>query len=121
MADSIELLPGNLPLTHYKGDTFDLQLEMLDANDDPIDLTQYVNITMQIKKKAKSDEVIASLDLTDGITISGVDNRFLDLKKVIDVPAYEYVYDLQFKIDNDNIFTYLAGTFIVEQDVTRLP
>lgn len=109
----------SLNFTHKKGDTFyEVDFEIL-KNQEAIDLTDAV-IRMQVRKNY-GDAIVLNFTSVDneGITITdAVDGKFKINQRIIDIPAYNYIYDIQFTIDGI-VKTYVSGNFLVTNDVTR--
>jgi hypothetical protein len=109
----------SLNFTHIKGDTFyEVDFEIL-KNQEAIDLTDAV-IRMQVRQNYGGAIVLnfTSID-EEGITITdAVDGKFKINQRIIDIPAFNYIYDIQFTIDGV-VKTYVSGNFLVTNDVTR--
>jgi hypothetical protein len=109
----------SLNFTHIKGDTFyEVDFEIL-KNQEAIDLTDAI-IRMQVRQNYGGAIVLnfTSID-EEGITITdAVDGKFKINQRIIDIPAFNYIYDIQFTIDGV-VKTYVSGNFLVTNDVTR--
>jgi hypothetical protein len=109
----------SLNFTHIKGDTFyEVDFEIL-KNQEAIDLTDAI-IRMQVRQNYGGAIVLnfTSID-EEGITIiDAVDGKFKINQRIIDIPAFNYIYDIQFTIDGV-VKTYVSGNFLVTNDVTR--
>jgi hypothetical protein len=109
----------SLNFTHIKGDTFyEVDFEIL-KNQEAIDLTDAI-IRMQVRQNYGGAIVLnfTSID-EEGITITNaVDGKFKINQRIIDIPAFNYIYDIQFTIDGV-VKTYVSGNFLVTNDVTR--
>lgn len=109
----------SLNFTHKKGDTFyEVEFE-IKKNDVAIDLSDSI-IKMQVRKEYGG---VVQLSFTsednDGITITdALEGKFKINQQIIDIPACNYIYDIQFNIDGI-IKTYVSGNFLVTNDVTR--
>jgi len=90
----------SLNFTHIKGDTFyEVDFEIL-KNQEAIDLTDAI-IRMQVRQNYGGAIVLnfTSID-EEGITITdAVDGKFKINQRIIDIPAFNYIYDIQFTID----------------------
>ena len=109
----------SLNFTHIKGDTFyEVDFEIL-KNQEAIDLTDAV-IRMQVRQNYGGAIVLNFTSIDDeGITITdAVDGKFKINQRIIDIPAFNYIYDIQFTIDGV-VKTYVSGNFLVTNDVTR--
>ena len=78
----------------------------------PIDLTQYSNIKMDIKKRVDVNETpFISWEIADGLTISGDDNEILNFEfsqEFYSSQLTQWVYDLKF-IKNSKISHMIKG------------
>ncbi len=123
-------MPATIHLSHYRGDTFQqaflIEELAVDAacaeNGTPIDLTGY-EIRMQIRADA-SDRTTAPLaefgntsPLT-GITL-GSDGMVEIDGGILDVPAGNYTYDIEFTDGDGVVTTHIDGEFIVTDDATH--
>jgi hypothetical protein len=115
-----EILPSVINFKHYKADTFDYQIIFNDDLNNPIDLTTFTSIEMQVRKKPKAVDILWEASVADGgFSISGVDNNVLDIFKEMDLPEGEYVHDLQFTYSNGKVFTGIRGSLTIVHDTTR--
>lgn len=110
--------------THYRGDGFKpLQFKFtLDGN--IVDFTGS-EATMQVRiqgsnKRAKIVYEFSSIatDPDKLLTLSAGGILTFPLIKSFDIPANNYIYDLEIKDTNGVFRTFMAGTFNVEQDIT---
>lgn len=114
MANSINTVAAaNVSITVYAGDTFTAQLTFTDNAGNPIDFTD-ITLKMQVKKMPIGT---ISLQFTEGGGITKNVN-VVTLSKIISIKGGAYVYDLQATDVDNNVITYLQGTFTVMQDVT---
>ena len=112
----------SLQFKHKKGDTFDQVAFQVKINDVVVDLTG-ATIRMQLRKSY--DDTVAALSLTSassaGITITNAsEGRFKINTQIIDIPVYNYVYDIQITFSDGTVkSSWIYGGFIVTNDVTR--
>jgi len=111
----------SLQFTHIKGDTFDEVAFQLKINTAVVDLTGAV-IRMQLRKSYT--DTTAALSLTSvssaGITITNAANgEFKINTQIIDIPVYNYVYDIQITLASGVVKTYVQGGFNITNEVTR--
>ena len=109
----------SLNFTHKRGDTFEAVNFEIKINDVAVDLSDAI-IRMQLRKEYGG---IIALNLTSvdnaGLTITdAVDGLFKINEQVINIEAGNYLYDIQFNFDGE-IKTYVSGTFLITNDVTR--
>jgi hypothetical protein len=110
----------SLNFQNIKGDTFNLVNFEVKVNDVAVDLTDSV-VKMQLRKEYCG---VVGLSLTSvasaGITITDAPNgKFKINKQIIDIPAYNYIYDIEIHFDNNDVKTWVSGNFLILNDVTR--
>jgi hypothetical protein len=108
---------------HISGDTFKGLVFELELNDVPVDLTGY-RIRMHLKRnplretpKVFSFDTMAGSDATITILDPALGKFRLD-PCIIDVPPFNYVYDIEFIKDNV-VRTFISGNWKILPDVTR--
>lgn len=109
----------SLNFTHKKGDTFyEVNFE-IKKNNVAVDLTDAI-IKMQVRKEYGGVVQLSFTSDNDaGITITdAINGKFKINQQIIDIPAYNYIYDIQFTIDGI-VKTYVSGNFLIINDVTR--
>jgi hypothetical protein len=109
----------SLNFTHKKGDTFEAVDFELKINDVEVDLTDTI-IRMQVRQNYGAAIVLNFTSVDDeGITITDAVNGLFKInQQIIDIPAFNYIYDIQFDFDGE-IKTYISGNFVITNDVTR--
>lgn len=110
--------PAQYNVQMWKSDSW-TQVFALKANDVPIDLTGS-NIEIQLRKTPASTTAELTLTLGSGITISGVDNNEIIINTIVDINAGSYVYDMTVVFPSGIVKTYVWGTFIVYEDITKI-
>lgn len=111
----------SLNFTHIKGDTFDAVNFEIKINSVIKDLTG-AEIKMQLRKCYTDTTAALSLSSVggSGITITSPTlGQFSINKQIIDIPAFDYLYDIQIKFANNDVKTYIAGNFTITPEVTR--
>lgn len=109
-----------LDFTHKKGDTFEeVNFQML-VNNNPLNLTG-ATLRMQLRKEYGG---IVFLSLTSvataGLTITTpIDGLFKINKQIINLDAFNYIYDIELIKADGTIKTYINGNFSIINDVTR--
>jgi len=108
-----------LDFKHKKGDTFEAVNFEVKINYTPLDFTGGV-IRMQLRKEYGG---LVALSLTSvanaGITITDAVNGLFKInQQIIDIAAFNYIYDIEFDYDG-LVKTYVDGKFIITNDVTR--
>lgn len=103
---------------HIKGDTWQKNTLIFEVKINSVvqDITAYV-IRMQLRPKPGSSTI--SLDLTPSLELHDpVNGKFRINPVIIDIPAREYYYDIEFA-NGTVINTWVSGTLTVVNDVTR--
>ena len=108
--------PGKLDIQIWRNDTWQQVFTLL-ADTTPISL---LGATVYIQVRKGCGGVLAlSLTNGSGITIGGVSNNQITVKKLCDIAKGNYVWDLQVTFQDLSVKTYLEGDFIVYDDVTK--
>lgn len=104
------------PVCVVAGDTWLDQIEFLDDDDNPIDLTGRTP-KIQIRTSAAATGA-AALELTDGsgLTFTAA-SGLIEVSAAITLDPGEYVWELE--IGGSVVSSPLHGKFVVEQDVVR--
>lgn len=101
-----------------KGDTFAIEIDFYDANNDPIDLTTY---TWKMDVSESETSTTPVLDDTD-FTYNGISGGKLYITATANtmdtIDAGLYIYGLQSN-DSGNVKTWLYGLFTVNEDVVE--
>jgi len=101
-------------ITLIKGDTYNGKEFVITRNGAGVSIT---SARMQVKRKAKDTAHVLQLTSGSGLTI-GASSITID-KQIVDITAGEYVYDLELTLTGGEVKTWIAGDFIVLQDVTE--
>ena len=109
----------SLNFQHIKADTFEAVNFEINVDNVPVNLSDTI-IRMQLRKEYGG---VVGLSLTSvgnaGITITdAVNGLFRINQQIIDIPAFNYIYDIEFDFDGV-IKTYISGNFLIKSDVTR--
>ena len=109
----------SLNFQHIKSDTFEAVNFEINVDTIPVDLTD-TTIRMQLRKEYGG---VVGLSLTSvanaGITITdAVNGLFRINQQIINIPAFNYIYDIEFDFDGV-VKTYISGNFLILNDVTR--
>ena len=114
MANLNAFKQGVLNIQGIQGNYLEVPLVFKYGNGDPIDLTQFVEIRMEIKKTYNvNEEAFLVFTVGNGLTISGTGNNTLTF--VLDEYFWEsqttrWVYDIVFENAQGEMYTYLKGT-----------
>jgi hypothetical protein len=109
-----------LNFQNIKGDTFNqVPFELL-LNDAPYSLVGAI-VRMQLRKEYGG---IPALSLTSvanaGITITNAANGLFKInEQIIDICAFNYIYDIEIEFGDGTVKTYISGNFLIKNDVTR--
>lgn len=99
-----------------RGDTFSIEINFFDANDQPIDLT---NFTFKMEVSESDTATTPVLDDTDFTYTSNSTGTLLvsaTSATMLTIPAGVYIYGLQ-STDSGIVKTWLFGLFTVNEDV----
>jgi hypothetical protein len=112
---------GNYNFTHYKGDTFEEQNFKVIVNLVPLNLTGSI-IRMQLKKEFEGISIYEFSSVAGNARIvitNALLGEFKFINQVIDIPAFNYIYDIQIILSDSTVKTWVNGNFRVSNDVTR--
>lgn len=109
-----------LNFSHIKGDTFEAVNFAVVKNTVALSLTGAV-IKMQLKKECDG---VAILSLTSvasaGLTITNAAGGLFKInQQIINIPEFNYVYDIQITFADGTVKTWVEGNFVVKCDITR--
>jgi len=113
MAEFTPPIQGELNISNVQGNYFPVTLEFKDGDTNPIDLTQYTDIIMEIKKVYSVNfPAFITFTVGAGLTILGVNNERLAF--TLDAKFWEnqnkhWVYDITFVKSPTESYTYLKG------------
>jgi hypothetical protein len=105
---------------HYKGDTFEGKVFTLQVNDSPANLLD-ASIKMDLRKNNKETTPLTlRLSTGNGITILNPASGIFQIDpQIIDLPTETYVYDIEVTFANQEVKTWVNGTWKILQDVTH--
>ncbi len=104
--------------TLYQGATFSTTLQIKDANDDAVDITNYT-FAGQIRTSAHSGDIQATFDITVANGATGTVSWKLSSTNSALVPAQQCVYDVEMTQSNGDVIRILEGFVDVKANVTR--
>ena len=109
-----------LNFSHIKGDTFEAVNFAVVKNTVALSLTGAV-IKMQLKKECDG---VAILSLTSvasaGLTITNAAGGLFKInQQIINIPEFNYIYDIQITFADGTVKTWVEGNFVVKCDITR--
>jgi len=111
---------GKLNIQALRGDTFkSYEFEIL-IDSQKLDLTDAV-VKIDIKKDACSLPALTLTSVNDnGIIITEPENgRFKIIEQIINIPAFNYQYDIQITLANGTVNTWVGGLFQVINTITE--
>ena len=119
MASTNLVLKVTLNVTCMKNDTFKLDMDWTDSNDNPIDLTAYT-FKSQVKTSTTASTAVLTFDDSD-FTKDASGNLLMEKAAVdMDLTAGKYYYDIQAtKTATSEVETWVGGLFVVQQDITE--
>lgn len=118
MADVNLIVKETLNITCMKNDTFVLDMDWKDAQDNPIDLTAYT-FKAQVKRAKGSADSILTFEDSDFTKDASGNLTMTKSAAQMDIEAGVYYYDMQTtKIADSTVSTWLGGTFTIQSDVT---
>jgi hypothetical protein len=103
-----------------KGDTFEQVTFELLLNDEPYSLEDAI-IRMQLRKEYGGIPFLSLTSVANaGLTITNAGlGRFKINEQIIDICAFNYIYDIEIEFGDGTIKTYVSGNFLIKSDVTR--
>ena len=115
-------MAGTYDFTLEKGATFQLQLEWLDSEDVPIDLTSYT-ARMKLRYKKKAGDVATELTTENGRIIlngaTGIIELEIEATETAILDNTNCVYDLELESPGGIVYRVIEGSVDVSEEVTR--
>ena len=110
----------SLNFSHIQGDTFEAVNFAVVKNAVPVNLTGAV-IKMQVKKECAGLNILSFSTVgSAGLTITNaVAGLFKINKQIINIPEFNYIYDIEITFLNGDVKTWIEGNFVVKCDITR--
>jgi len=108
---------GVLNITLVQGNYLEVPTTWKNGLDQPIDLTDFDAIRMEVKKTYNVNETpFLTFTVGNGLTISGVNSNILTFvcdDVFWDSQTTKWVYDITFETATGEKYTYLKGTITV--------
>jgi len=106
--------------SHIQGDTFEAVSFAVIKNSVVLNLTSAV-IKMQIKKECGGVPILSFTSVASaGLTITNAAGGLFKInKQVINIPKYNYVYDIEITFSDGTVKTWVEGNFVVKCDITQ--
>lgn len=110
----------SLNFEHIKGDTFEAVNFAVIKNAVVLNLTGAV-IKMQLKKECGGVPILSFTTVASaGLTITNAAGGLFKInKQIINIPEYNYVYDIEITFSDGTVKTWVEGNFVVKCDITR--
>lgn len=106
-----------LDITCMRNDTFKLDMDWTDTDDNAIDLTDYT-FKMQVRRKSDSSSSLLTFD-DSAFTKDSAGNLLIEKAGAdMDIKQGNYRYDMQATHSDGTITTWLKGAFNIKDDVT---
>jgi len=115
---SADLRPAQYNVKIWRNDTW-AQVFSITSNEVAVDLSGST-ILIQVRQTPASTNVELELQTGTSITIGGVGKNEITLNKKVDIAAGNYVYDMNVTFPSGLVKTYIYGTFLVQEDITRI-
>jgi hypothetical protein len=110
-----------LDITCRRNDTFSLEVSFKDDTGAAIDLTAYSDFKMEVRRhdRKTGTPTLRFTKLTGEITgLSNGNMTIVATAATMNISGGEYVYDLQATAVGGQVYTWLRGKFIINEDVT---
>jgi hypothetical protein len=118
-SSTADFRPAQYNIQLWRNDSW-VQTFAITADNVAVDLTGST-ITIQVRKTANATAVDLSLSTGgNGITIAGASNNQIVLNKVVNIAAGNYLYDMNVTFPSGVVKTYVWGTFLVQEDITKI-
>ncbi len=110
----------SLNFSHIKGDTFEAVNFAVVKNTVALNLTGAV-IKMQLKKECGGVAILSFTSVASaGLTITNAAGGLFKInKQIINIPEYNYLYDIEITFADGTVKTWVEGNFVVKCDITR--
>ncbi len=117
-SSTADFRPAQYNIQIWRNDSW-MQTFAITADNVAVNLT---GSTIEIQVRKTANATVADLTLKtggNGITISGANNNQIVLNKVVNIPAGNYLYDMNVTFPSGLVKTYVWGTFLVQEDITK--
>ena len=110
--------PAQYNIQIWRNDTWSNKFALFTGTT-PIDLTGSF-IEIQVRKTPSGETAYLTLGLGTGLTIGGTNHNEINVNALVDIAAGSYVYDMAVQFEDLTEKTYVWGTFIVYEDITKI-
>jgi len=120
MSKEIAIVPENVPMRFFRKNSWEMLFEFLDADDEPVDLTDHI-VELTVRVERHSPQKVAYFSTENNTLTYESDTEVQLLKNWGDsAPAPGvYVYDVQITDPTGYVQTVLFGKLTIENNVTR--
>jgi len=110
----------SLNFSHIQGDTFEEVNFAIIKNAVALDLTGAI-IKMQLRKECGGIPILSFTSVANaGLTIANAIGGLFNInKRIINIPEYYYLYDIEITFSNGDVKTWVEGNFVIKCDITR--
>lgn len=110
--------PAQYNIQIWRNDTWSNKFALF-TGETPINLTG-ATVEIQVRQTPSGSTAYLTLGIGTGLTIGGVDSNEITVNALVDISAGSYVYDMAVQFSDLSEKTYIWGTFIVYEDVTKI-
>jgi hypothetical protein len=110
--------PAQYNIQIWRNDTWSNTIALFTGTT-PINLTG-ATVEIQVRKTPSGETAYLTLTNGSGITIGGTNHNEVYINALVGIAAGSYVYDMAVQFADLTEKTYVWGTFIVYEDVTKL-
>lgn len=106
----------------YRGDTKTINLTFTNSSGSAIDISGWiVFFTVKLRSDNSNDDTNAVIqkDISAHDNAANGETSFTLTTTDTDLQIGSYIYDIQIKDTDDDIYTITVGTFTVNQDITK--
>lgn len=108
-----------IDITRTRGDTQRIVFIISDSSGQPVNIGAWTAFKMSVDpQKAPEDDSAMLEQMTGAISSGGADGR-VHFVPVGTIPAGKYFYDAQALDSNGEKYTFAAGKYNVNQDITK--
>lgn len=110
----------SLNFSHIQGDTFEAVNFQIIKNAVALNLTGAI-IKMQLKKECGGVPILSLTTVASaGLTINNASIGLFRINtQIINIPEYNYLYDIEITFADGTVKTYVEGNFVIKCDITR--
>jgi len=110
--------PAQYNIQIWRNDTWSNKFALFTGTT-PINLTG-ANVEIQVRQTPSGSTAYLTLGIGTGITIGGTNHNEININSLVNINAGSYVYDIAVQFADLSEKTYVWGTFIVYEDITKI-